>query len=539
MLNHFLSLSNDFCSSSRVIATSFADLQRNIQPAKLFLSDPSGSTIVMATTSTAPLLPWNWPMWWRVLILLNISFYNMMGNIFAAGISPLFGLLIAEFHCSVEEASRLATYALLMLGLSNLIALPAAEYLGKRYTILISMLIFLGSNIWAAKAQSYNSLLGSRFVGGISGGVIEALGPFIVSECFHEHQLARAMVVYVGFLAAGSAVGPIVAGGIASGLNNWRWFFSLASIGTGINLLTCILMLPETTHITDDYASDVSGSMPEEEKGGAAYIETATERRNIDAALLRQNQSLKSLWIERSFYTTVFYVKKRENPLKLFLQPFLLLLAPPVLSTTLVFGLTIGWTVLMSIIVSNVYSAPPHLWQAWQIGLINFGPLVGLLIGLPLGGMIADILSKTALRRSCGEHDPRSRLPAVIIGGLISPAGCLVIGFTFQRNLHWIGIAVGWGMLAFGLTASANVLLTYSVDCFRMRAGHVGVLVNVVKNSLAFGVSFASMEWYNEVGPAEQFGTMAGLLWAAYLCIIPIYLYSHSLVRFSESKILL
>lgn len=57
-------------------------------------------------------------MWWRVLILLNISFYNMMGNVFAAGISSLFGLLIAEFHCTSDEAARLATYALLMLGLS-------------------------------------------------------------------------------------------------------------------------------------------------------------------------------------------------------------------------------------------------------------------------------------------------------------------------------------------------------------------------------------------------------------------------------------
>jgi MFS family permease len=479
-------------------------------------------------------------MWWRVLILLNISFYNMMGNVFAAGISPLFGLLIQEFHCSINEASRLATYALLMLGLSNLIALPAAEYLGKRYTILVSMLVFLGSNIWAAKAQSYNSLLGSRFLGGFSGGVIEALGPFIVSECFHEHQLARAMVVYVGFLAAGSAVGPIVAGGIASGLNNWRWFFGISSIAIGINLLTCIFMLPETTHITDDYASEISGPTQEEEKGSVAYVESTTERSDTDAALVQPSQSLKSLWFERSFYTSLSYIKKkRENPLKLFLEPFPLLLAPAVFVTTLVFGLTIGWTALMSIVVSNVYSAPPHLWQAWQIGLINFGPLVGLLIGLPLGGMIADMLSKLALKRSGGEHDPRSRLPAVIIGGIISPAGCLVIGFSFEKNLHWSGIAVGWGMLAFGLTASANVLLTYCVDCFRTRAGHVGVLVNVVKNSLAFGVSFASMTWYYKVGPAEQFGTMAALLWAAYLCVIPIYLYSHSLAKFSERKFLL
>jgi hypothetical protein len=57
-------------------------------------------------------------MWWRVVILLNISFYNLMGNVFAAGVPPLFGLFIQEFHCTIDEASRLATYALLTLGLA-------------------------------------------------------------------------------------------------------------------------------------------------------------------------------------------------------------------------------------------------------------------------------------------------------------------------------------------------------------------------------------------------------------------------------------
>ncbi|KAH6669059.1 putative MFS transporter [Halenospora varia] len=478
----------------------------------------------MASTPTRTVGPWNWPLSWRIVILLNLSFYNMMGNVFAAGISPLFGLLIQEFHCSVDEASRLASYALLMLGLINLCALPIVEYLGKRYTILISMTIFLMSNIWAANAQSYNSLLGSRFLGGLSGGIIEALGPFIVSECFPQHQLARAMVVYVGFLASGSAVGPILAGPIASGLHSWRWLFGISSIAIGINLITCVLMLPETTHFMEDYPIGDSTTDTPVGKNDISCLEDVNS--SGDSMHAREVYSLKSLWIERSFFLRLGYVKEKENLIKLFLAPFPLLLAPAVLAGTIIFGLLIGWTALTSIVVSNVFSAPPLSWQPWQVGLINFGPLLGLLVGLPLGGVLADSLSTTAARKAKGEHDPRSRLPAVIIGALISPAGCLVIGFSLQNHLHWIGIAIGWAMLAFGLTASANILLTYSVDCFRERAGHVGVLVNVVKNGLAFGVSFASMDWFNKVGPAAQFGTMAGMLWVGYLAIIPIYFYS-------------
>lgn len=62
----------------------------------------------------------DWPLWWKVVVLLNISFYNALGNMFAAGITALFGLIIQDFHCTVVEASRLSSYALLALGLSVL-----------------------------------------------------------------------------------------------------------------------------------------------------------------------------------------------------------------------------------------------------------------------------------------------------------------------------------------------------------------------------------------------------------------------------------
>ena len=111
----------------------------------------------------------------------------------------------------------------------------------------------------------------------------------------------------------------------------------------------------------------------------------------------------------------------------------------------------------------------------------------------PRESVVADWPSRVAARKADGEHNPRSRLPAVILGAFISPAGCVVIGFALQSHLHWIATAIDWAMLSFGLTLYANVLMTYSVDCFRMRAGYVGVLVNIVKNGLAFGSSYAAM----------------------------------------------
>lgn len=42
----------------------------------------------------------------------------MMGNVFASGLPPLFGSLIMDLGCTIEEASLLPGYALLALGLA-------------------------------------------------------------------------------------------------------------------------------------------------------------------------------------------------------------------------------------------------------------------------------------------------------------------------------------------------------------------------------------------------------------------------------------
>jgi MFS family permease len=343
------------------------------------------------------------------------------------------------------------------------------------------------------------------------------------------------MVVYVGLLAAGSSIGPIVAGAVADGLGDWRWFLRILAIFIALNLATSIVMLPETTH-------DVLEPRPESSEAGgtssakpsiydvedARKTETSPNVTLTDTAL--PGPSLKQQWFARSF--TARYIEMNWKLVaRSFYEPYQLIILPQILVTTLVFGLTIGWTVLISIITAMQYSPPPLLWGALPVGLLSVGPLAGLLIGLPVGGALADYLFNRAARSSGGEQNPRTRLPATIVGAIISPAGCLVLGFGLRNPSNWPPVAIGWAMLALGLTSSANVLLTYSVDTIPTRASHIGTLVNLTKNCLAFGVSYTSVTWIQAMGPVGQFGTMAGLLWFAYLLVIPVWIFSDTLIR--------
>ncbi|KAI8653738.1 MFS domain-containing protein [Fusarium sp. Ph1] len=476
--------------------------------------------------------PYNWPLWWRLVVLFNVSFYNLLGNAWAAGISPIFELIIREFNCSQSQASDLTTFSLLMLGISNVFALPLVAIFGKRYTILASLTIFIVFNIWSGEASDYESLKISRILGGLAGGLVEALGPTIVHETFRDHQLARAMAVYVGCLAAGSAVGPIFSGIVAQHQGSWRWYLRILSIATSLNLLASILMLPETTHKpepTNDSGSDPGTSDP---KATSSIVENA--QATLPPPSPETTVSSRAEWISLSF-------TKRPMPLEwnrafpAFFEPLQMLIVPQVLVTVYVFGLTIGWTVIIAILLGMTYAQPPLLWGPQSIGLLNVAPLLGLLIGLPFGGYLSDLLYIRSAKDGRGPS-PASRLPVALLGMLISPSGCLVLGYGLKHPDTWIQVCVGWGMLAFGLTASANVLLSYAVNTIPARAGDIGVLVNVLKNTVGFGVSYASLPWMNEVGPVKQFATMAALLWAGYLMVFPVWWHSKTLFKRSYTN---
>ncbi|KAI8712250.1 MFS domain-containing protein [Fusarium sp. LHS14.1] len=474
--------------------------------------------------------PYKWPLWWRLVILFNVSFYNLLGNAWSAGISPIFGLIIRELNCTQSQASDLTTFSILMLGISNLFALPLVALFGKRYTILASLILFIVFNIWSGEATDYESLKISRILGGLAGGLVEALGPTIVHETFRDHQLARAMAVYVGFLAAGSAVGPIFAGIVAEHQGSWRWYLRILSIATSLNLLASILMLPETTHKpepTNDTGSDSGVSNP---KATSSVVENAP----TSVFTPEPTVSSRAEWISLSF-------TKRPMPLEwnrvlpAFFEPIQMLIVPRVLVTVYVFGLTIGWTVIISILLGMIYAQPPLLWGSQSIGLLNVGPLLGLLIGLPFGGYLSDLLFIRSATDGRGPS-PASRLPVALLGMLISPSGCLVLGYGLKHPDTWIQVCVGWAMLAFGLTASANVMLAYAVNTIPSRAGDIGVLVNFMKNTVAFGVSYASLPWMNGVGPVKQFATMAGLLWAGYIMVFPVWLHGKTLFKRSYTN---
>ena len=413
----------------------------------------------------------------------------------------------------------------------NLLAIPISQYIGKRYTILFSMVLFMATNIWSSYSSTFNGLLASRIVGGLAAGIVEALGPMIVAECFPQTQLASAMVVYSLALGAGASLGPLIAGLVYNGTHNWPWLFKITAILIGVNLLSSILMLPETTPLKPhDETPPTSGSHEAVGEEKMAGLEVEHIRQIADP---QEITGLYDIWIQRSFFLTLPDIKPESNFFILFLQPFSLMMSPILLLTSVTFGVLVAYTVITSVIYGTVLAMPPLLWTPLKVGLLNLSTLIGLLVGLPTGGYLADIFWRRSARRHDGVGLRESRLLALLPGAIISPLGLIVIGICLQNHLSWVGLAFGWMMSNVGLTAIANILLTYCVDCYPWRSAHIGVMVNVIKNVVSFGISYAVVPWYSAMGPEKQYGTMVGILVFFLLLNIPLYMYGRRLRTWS------
>jgi predicted MFS family arabinose efflux permease len=418
---------------------------------------------------------------------------------------------------------------------------PVSRLIGKRYTVIVSLAVFLACNIWSAVENDYHGLLASRVVGGLFGGVIESLGPPIIEELFERRELGTAMMVYVGSLAGGSSLGPLMAGYITSDAGDWRWFLWASSIMVAINLIGAIIMLPESAY---SLAADTRPASLGNNKSSAKT--SHNEEAKSSPALSETSQTEEPTWTQvymrNSFFLRHPHIHRPKNWFALIFDPFRLVLVPSVLACSVVFGMHIAWAVVTSITVADYYGGPPNFWASSSLGLLQLAPTTGLFIGAFLGGPGADLLQKLAASRAIKRGtpselrdedgnivevfgEPEARLPITLLPALISPLGIYLTGYFMQRKSHWISVASAMAMGAAGITAACNVYLTYCVDSYKPYAAQLSVTINVFKNCLGFGVSYAGVPWENRVGYENLYGTMAGMLFFSYLLTVPNYLY--------------
>ena len=126
-----------------------------------------------------------------------------------------------------------------------------------------------------------------------------------------------------------------------------------------------------------------------------------------------------------------------------------------------------------------------------------------------------------------GHATPEQRLPPVVLGGLVLPAGLFVYGWTARSSIHWIVPILATGVLGFGLMLTTIPANSYLVDSFGIYAASAIAANLVLRNVFGAVFPLAGPPLYDNLG----LGWGNSVLGFVALAFIPVPLL---LMRYGE-----
>ncbi|KAK8020846.1 hypothetical protein PG990_005984 [Apiospora arundinis] len=445
--------------------------------------------LVPKPNETDPNDPLRWPRWKKHVAFASVCAFAFLTNYGIGGLAPAFYILSKEFDKTVPETSDLLLWPILVLGAFNFFWVPVANYIGKRPVFVFASLLLTLCSIWGATANGFRSLLWSNIIGAFAGSSTEALGASMVNDLYFLHERGAKMGIYTNAISGGNTIGPLFCSFVLQGLS-WRWHKWITAILTAItffrsssssrkpdSLFTC--WEPEGPSPTPDKVRPTATAFGHQTTSSG----TRTPERYAVAELPKKTYLQEVvLWTGVTPNTTL---------LKSFVRPLPLIVYPCVIYAFL--------------------GRPPYSWSPLISGLINIAGFLGNVCGAYAGGWLVDVWADWRARKNQGVFVPESRLALLVLPTLITGAGCLVFGYGVERTLHWTSIFFGYGMISFALTAVPTITMAYVSDCVLPVNSDALMLVNGLKNIVAFGFLYGIIPWADEAGYINCFGTQSGI----------------------------
>lgn len=153
----------------------------------------------------------------------------------------------------------------------------------------------------------------------------------------------------------------------------------------------------------------------------------------------------------------------RGEILQHFLGPWRSLAFPGTWVVMLQCGGILGGIVTISTVGPQFLAKPPYLWGN-KVGFLGFGALIGSFFGGAAAYVTADLfMRRLAKKESHGLAESESRLPAMFPALFLATIGILMFGLTAEIHTPhaWAGMAVGYGLLGFGITQIPSIGFSY------------------------------------------------------------------------------
>ena len=447
------------------------------------------------------------------MVLLIVGLSAAVVGAFGPMLSPGFVEISAELGVSVNTLSQATAWLILTLGICLFFANPLAKMYGKRPIYIAAVVIMFVGSVWGGAAQNYNSFLASRIFSGFGMAPYEVLVQCTLADLYFVHERATRIAIWNLFLLTGIAGGSLISGYIIQNAG-YQWTFWVCAILFGLAMFGIILFVPETSYRRNRPLSHLQHKFATEHKEKDIEHVSST----IDTTSQFQKMSYKqSLRAYTGRYTLAPFWR-------IFIRPLIVFFYPAVLWAFLIYGTTLTWIVVFSVVNASIFTAPPYNFSVSETGLISLSPFLLTIIGELVSGPLNDWICLKLTERNRGIYEPEFRLVLIIPVTLLGVCGFFGFGASVGAQTHWAGPVLTFGIANMSLAFASGCVFGYVIDAHANLAEEAFVAINA-RNFLTFGLTYFVVDWLLAVGTAEVFYILGALFLFVCALTVPLWMF--------------
>jgi EmrB/QacA subfamily drug resistance transporter len=171
-----------------------------------------------------------------VFISLAISLVIIDGTI----VNTIFPALINDLGLSSTEVQWVQESYVLVFASLLLVFGSVGDRIGRKRLLMIGIVIFIASSVWAGLTDSASALIMARVIQGVGGAMVLPTTLSLVNATFQGKERGIAFGVWGATIGGMVAVGPVLGGWLATDFS-WRWAFMI-NLPLGILILVGLLL---------------------------------------------------------------------------------------------------------------------------------------------------------------------------------------------------------------------------------------------------------------------------------------------------------
>ncbi|KAG9239730.1 serine/threonine kinase 16 [Amylocarpus encephaloides] len=464
----------------------------------------------------------NDPLNWSFYKKLTIMLITGMGTIlFGACFGPLLNaslvVISVELNVPISDVTLLSGYQTLVIGCTAPFVSALSRKYGKRSLFVLSSVSAVIGNIIGSTSTSYNQLLASRVVQGLSVSTYESLLLVVIGDLYFVHERGIYFSVTTFLLAAVSNLASVVCGPITDNLG-WKYLFHIFVALSVAQTIFQILFVPETTYtrakkydideLTTSFEAVAAKGTTDDEKaqknGEHAENVTTVSSANVSPNTIPPKKTfMQNLRLFNGTFSD-------ENLFQLIIAPFAICMNVVVFFIVLIQGWFVGLFVAIAFVIPQIFGFPPYNLSPASIGYLSLGPFAGGLIGMIFLGVITDPIIMYMTKKNKGVYEPEYRLLPSILG-LCTAAGMFGYGHVTQNFGSPYVASFLHGVVIFGLMGVVVATSAYALDAYRDMNNEIFIMGMLVKNFLLYGFTYFINDWIAAAGTRHVFYIFGGI----------------------------